>query len=135
MMRWKLALAAAAGLAVAALAAPAANAAPGYTTTSLSLRAGPGRDYPAVLRLRPGTPVEIFGCQRGWDWCDIGVGPDRGWVSGRFLQADFQSRRRGLVEVAPQIGVPLITFDFGHYWGDHYHGRPWFTDHDRWGHR
>lgn len=134
MMRWKLALAAMAGLAMTALTATAADAAPGYTTAPARLRAGPGADYPTVARLRPGVPVQIFGCLDGWAWCDIGVGPDRGWANGRFLAADVQHRRRVIVEAAPMIGVPVIRFDAGPYWDSYYRGRPWYHDRGRWVH-
>jgi len=133
-MRWKLALAAAAGLAMTALTATAANAAPGYTTTSVRLRAGPSAEYPMVARVRPGTPVQIFGCLNGWSWCDIGIGPDRGWAPGRTLAADFERRRRVIVDVAPRIGVPVITFNVGPYWDNYYHDRPWYRDRGRWVH-
>ena len=61
-----------------------ADAAPGYVTDGVNLRAGPGIDYPLLAPLPPGTPAEIFGCLDGWTWCDIAVnGPDgalRGWA-------------------------------------------------------
>ena len=133
-MRWKLALAAAAGLAMTALTATAANAAPGYTTASVRLRAGPSAEYPTVARVRPGVPVQIFGCLNGWAWCDIAIGPDRGWAPGRYLAADYERRRRVIVDVAPRIGVPVITFQAGPYWDNYYRGRPWYPDRDHWVH-
>ncbi|WP_424134415.1 SH3 domain-containing protein [Roseomonas chloroacetimidivorans] len=115
-----------------ALAAPA-SAAPGFATGNVNLRAGPGTNYPQVTVVPAGAPVEIFGCLEGYSWCDVGFGQVRGWVSSNYLQNLYESRRVPLVEYAPRVGVPIIAFSFGDYWGSHYRGRPWYADRDRWG--
>ena len=51
----------------------AAWAAPGVVVSPANLRAGPGPDYPLVAGLAPGTQAEIFGCESGWGWCDVGL--------------------------------------------------------------
>ena len=117
---------------IAALAVPTlANAAPGFATGNVNLRAGPSTGYPVITTLYAGAPVEIIGCLSGWDWCDVGFNGTRGWVSGNYLQAVYQERRVYLPTYAPQVGLPVISFSFG-YWDNHYSGRPFYRDRDRW---
>jgi len=117
---------------LALLAGPAA-AAPGFATGAVNLRAGPGTGYPQVVVVPAGAPVEIFGCLDGRGWCDVGYGSVRGWVSANYLQSLREDRRVPLPALAPDAGVPVVTFSFGDYWGSHYRDRPWFAERDRWG--
>ena len=118
-----------AGAAVAICAvAGSALAVPAYTATGVNLRAGPGAGYPAVSYIPPGVPAEVFGCLGGWSWCDVGVDGQRGWVPGGRLDVDDGPRRGLLPEYAPVIGLPLITFDFGSYWGRYYRDRAMVHD-------
>ncbi|MBP0445546.1 SH3 domain-containing protein [Roseomonas sp. SSH11] len=114
------------------LAGPAL-AAPGFATGNVNLRAGPGTNYPQVTVVPAGAQVEIFGCLQGYSWCDVGFGHIRGWVSSNFLQYLYEERRVPLPQYAPQAGVPVVTFQFGNYWRDHYRGRSWYAERDRWG--
>jgi uncharacterized protein YraI len=114
------------------LAGPAL-AAPGFATGNVNLRAGPGTTYPQVTVVPQGAQVEIFGCLQGYSWCDVGFGQVRGWVSSNYLQYLYEERRVPLVEYAPRVGLPVVTFQFGDYWRDHYRGRSWYSDRDRWG--
>ncbi len=113
--------------------AGSAVAAPGFTTDGVNLRAGPGLDYPPVVPLPPGTPTEIYGCLPGWSWCDVAAEGARGWVAGSRLQVFYGDQRVLLPYYAPRIGLPVIGFNFGDYWGHNYRDRPWFADRDRWG--
>jgi len=117
---------------LAGLAAPAL-AAPGFATGDVNLRAGPGTSYPRVVTVPRGAAVEILGCLQGYSWCDVGFNGVRGWVSANYLQSLLEERRVPLAPVAPQIGLPVVTFQFGDYWRDNYRGRPWYADRDRWG--
>src|SRR5665213_2906527 len=76
------------------LAAQAAEATPGYVTSSVSLRAGPSTSYPRVVLLQRGALVEIYGCINGFAWCDIDWRGYRGWVRGAYLQVLYQQHRR-----------------------------------------
>jgi uncharacterized protein YraI len=123
-------------LGLAVLLAPAlAEAAPAYVTTRLSLRAGPSTEYPAVALLEPGVQVEVFGCLEGYEWCDVGIGQDRGWVAAGFLQAPYYQRQEPLPGVAAAIGLPIIGFSVGGYWDSYYRGRPWYGERERWDRR
>jgi uncharacterized protein YraI len=132
LLTFRITLPAAAAALVLGLSGPA-SAAPGFATGAVNLRAGPGTNYPQVLVVPAGAPVEIFGCVEGWNWCDVAFGEVRGWVSGNYLQYAYEGRRVPLPDYAPRVGVPIITFSFGDYWGSHYRGRPWYADRDRWG--
>ncbi|WP_159347544.1 SH3 domain-containing protein [Roseomonas harenae] len=110
-----------------------ASAAPGFATGNVNLRAGPGTNYPQVTVVPAGAPVEIIGCLGGYSWCDVGFGQVRGWVSANYLQYLYENRRVPLPEYAPRVGLPVVTFSFGDYWGSHYRGRSWYADRDRWG--
>ncbi|WP_426123484.1 SH3 domain-containing protein [Pararhizobium sp. PWRC1-1] len=120
-------------LAVAATAAfllpVAAQAAEGYATTNVNMRSGPSTRYPAVTSIRAGTPVQIHGCLADTPWCDVSFYKGRGWVAGRYIQAEYQRRR---IYVEPDyydnLGIPLITFEIGNYWDRNYRNRDFYPD-------
>lgn len=109
-------------------------AAEGYITGDASLRAGPDTSYPRVSMLSAGTPVAIMGCVDGWSWCDVSVGDDRGWVAGNFLQEEYRGQRVYVTGYGAQIGIPIVAFVFGTYWGEHYRNRSWYGEREHWSH-
>lgn len=62
-----------------------ALAAPAEVLAAVNLRTGPGQQYYAIMVLPPGAPVEIYGCLNDVNWCDVGYGGTRGWLSARYL--------------------------------------------------
>jgi uncharacterized protein YraI len=122
------------GLGLCLLATASAFAAEGYVTHNARLRAGPDVSYPTVLRLRAGTAVDIEGCVDNWSWCDVGIGEDRGWIAGNYLQQEYQGRRVLVPSYGVRIGIPIISFVFGSYWNDHYRHRSWYGNRDHWSH-
>jgi uncharacterized protein YraI len=115
---------------VLALAAwtPAAVAAVTATlTAAVHLRAGPAIVYPSVLVLPPGSVVQVFGCEEGYDWCDVQMGAERGWVDAAFLQAPAPSGPVVIANSPAVMGVPVVAFSFNTYWSTYYVGRPWYT--------
>jgi len=96
-----------------------------FTTQAVNLRAGPDRSFPLVSWLQAGTPVNVVGCLNGWHWCDVAVGFNRGWVYGRFLSIPFGNQPVLIMNSGPRVGVPVITFSVGPYWGAHYRNRSW----------
>jgi uncharacterized protein YraI len=118
-----LAALAAAGWASAALAIPA------RVVATANLRAGPSISYPIVLVMGTGTPVEVFGCEQGYGWCDVQAGPNRGWVDAYLLQTEGSSAGNPVLIVngAAALGVPIISFTFANYWDTWYRGRPWYA--------
>jgi uncharacterized protein YraI len=106
---------------------PQARMTQAFTTQSVNLRAGPDRSFPLVSWLPGGTPVSIFGCLNGWHWCDVAVGFNRGWVSGRFLSITVGNQPVMIMNSGPRVGVPVVTFSVGPYWGAHYRNRAWYN--------
>lgn len=109
---------------------------PAVAAKSVNLRAGPGRDYPLVLRVGAGTPLAVQGCTAGYAWCDVVVpGSYRGWVYAGNISYAYRQQRVPLLEYGAAIGLPIIGFSLGSYWGDYYRNRPFYRDRDRWEHR
>jgi uncharacterized protein YraI len=126
-------------MSVAALAAlfvapSLANAAVnGFSTANVNMRSGPSTGYPAVTVIPQGTNVTIFGCMSSVNWCDVQFYGGRGWVSGSYVQAAYQSRRVYVEpEYYPGLGIPTVTFDVDNYWGRYYSGRDFYRERDRW---
>lgn len=129
MTRLRNLLAASAVLAAGALAPAMAEAAVrGFATGDVNLRAGPGTNYPVVTTLEAGDRVTIFGCVRGYSWCDVNWRGFRGWVSARYLDSYFDDRRVRLPSYAARIDIPIITFTLGDYFDRYYRDRPWYRD-------
>jgi uncharacterized protein YraI len=104
----------------------AALAAPGITTQSASLRAGPGTGFPLVDRIPGGARVNIHGCLRGDAWCDISWSDDRGWISSQYLEYLYRNSYVYLPDYVDEIDVPIVPFLLSSYWSSYYSGRPWY---------
>ena len=105
------------------------------TNSSVNLRAGPARDYPVVSQLPGGLPVTVMGCVAGYSWCDIATPNLRGWVYAGRLNYPYQGNPVPVLGYGNAIGLPIVTFSIGTYWGNYYRGRPWYRDQSRWAHR
>lgn len=124
-------------IAAACLAMPvAAMAQQAFTSKPVNLRAGPARDYPLVAQLGPGTPVQVAGCVNGYSWCDVTLQDgNRGWVYAQNLNYPYQGNQVPLLTYGSAIGLPIIAFSLGAYWGQNYRGRPWYGQQSHWAHR
>ncbi|PDT03885.1 ligand-binding protein SH3 [Rhizobium chutanense] len=115
------------------LAPAIAQAAEGYSTANVNMRAGPSTRYPAVAVIPAGSSVEIRGCLSEVNWCDVEFYGGRGWVSGQYVQALYQQRR---IYVGPQyyrpLGIPMIRFNVDNYWDRYYRNRDFYRERDRW---
>ena len=114
----------------------AASAQQAYARMAVNLRAGPGTDYPVVASLANGQPFSVAGCTSGYGWCDV-VMPDglRGWVYSAAIDYAYEDRRVPLAGYGAAIGIPIVTFALGSYWGNYYRDRPWYGDRRYWGGR
>jgi len=121
---------------VAALAVPIAALAQqqAFTSDAVNLRAGPGTEYPVVAVLGQGQSLDVMGCTDGYSWCDVAL-PDgmRGWISAELLNYPYQGSSLPLVTYGAAIGVPLVGFAIGSYWGSYYRDRSWYGE-PRWWH-
>ncbi|MDR6709267.1 uncharacterized protein YraI [Novosphingobium sp. 1748] len=101
----------------------------GYTIRPTEIVSGPDDRYPIVRNLGPNVRVMIYGCLNDWSWCDVAYGYDRGWITRGDLVVFYQGRRR---QIAPFLGIDVLTFMFGNYWDNHYRARPFYTQRSRW---
>ncbi|HEY8682575.1 MAG TPA: SH3 domain-containing protein [Rhodanobacter sp.] len=115
------------------LAAPfAAQAADGYVTGNVNMRAGPDVQYPLIDQIPAGSEVSIQGCTSGWEWCDVIASGNRGWVAGNFIQYEYQNQRVLLPSYGVQIGIPIVSFVIGTYWNNYYRSRPFYRQRNSW---
>jgi len=122
------------GLAVSLFALPALAQETAYTTGTVTLQAGPATDYPAVGTFGADTPVTLYGCLDGYNWCDVSYQDARGWVDGQALAYPYQDQRVPIAVYGPELSLPVVSFTFGSYWDEHYHGRPFFAERERFEH-
>jgi uncharacterized protein YraI len=101
----------------------------------VNMRAGPARDYPLVAAFGPGTPLAVQGCTDGFGWCDV-IGPNgaRGWIFAGNIVYPYQSADVPVIGYGALIGLPIVTFAIGSYWGNYYRGRPWYGNMPNWAH-
>lgn len=130
-MRKQLVGAALAGLAAVA-AAPALAQTQAFTNTTVNLYAGPAGDYPVVAQLPGGVSLAVMGCVAGYSWCDVSLPGLRGWVYGGYLAYPYQGARVPLMNYGATIGLPIVTFSLGAYWGNYYRDRPWYGNQSHW---
>ena len=124
--------------ALAGLAWPAAQAfaqAAAYTSSPVDLYAGPSGDYPVVASgIGAGVPVTVMGCVSDYSWCDVALPDLRGWVYAAYLSYPYEGQYVPLQGYGSVIGLPVIGFSIGSYWGNFYRDRPWYGERERWAH-
>jgi len=122
-----------AGLVGGLAAAPPADAqTPALTATTVNMFAGPSGMYPVVAQVPGGVSITVFGCLSDFSWCDVGMPGLRGWVWGDFITYPFMGRPVPLMTYGARIGIPVVTFSLGTYWGMWYRDRPWFRNQAQW---
>jgi uncharacterized protein YraI len=95
--------------------------------TSVHLRAGPSIEYPSVAMLLRGQFVEVSGCEQDYNWCDVQVGADRGWVDAAYLQVPSASGPVPVATGGVTLGIAVVPFVLNTYWATYYVGRPWYA--------
>ena len=114
------------------LSAGMAHAADGKLASAVQLRAGPDDKYPSVTRLAKGLSIDIHGCLKTWDWCDVSWRGDRGWVEAAAINYTRGDRRLSVRQLGPQVGIPEVTFQLNSYWDQNYNHSSWYSDRDVW---
>lgn len=122
----------AAGLSLSATGALAQSEA--YTSEPVDLYAGPSGEYPVVTELGPNVPVTVMGCVSDYSWCDVAMPGLRGWVYAAYLTYPYQGDYVPLAGYGAAIGLPVVAFSIGAYWGSFYRDRPWYGQRDHWAH-
>lgn len=100
-----------------------------FTIQSLDLYAGPAPDYPIVAHLYAGVQLRVIGCLPDYAWCDVLL-PDglRGWAYGPGLSYDWMGNALPVPQYGASIGIPIVGFVIGDYWGRNYRNQPWYDD-------
>lgn len=104
----------------------------GVVTAYVDLYAGPDAGYPTIAQLPAGTGVSIQGCTAGWGWCDVITMGTRGWVAGTYVQYMYQNQPVYVADYGSRIGIPIVAFSIGAYWGSYYTNRPFYRNRDYW---
>lgn len=95
-----------------ALLAGYANAAMVATTaTDLSVRSGPGEDYPEVGLATRGSDAVLDGCIDGSAWCRVEVNGLRGWANADYLNVMYEGAPVILRERRSDVNVPVVTYE------------------------
>ncbi len=122
-------------LAVVAAAPLTAFAEDAFTLRDTDVYAGPSSEFPQVATLPPGVEVQVKGCLSSWNWCDVSMSGNRGWVYGGDLGVMFENRRVAIIEYGPRVHLPVETFSLQAYWDENYRGRPWYAEREQWSSR
>ena len=122
-------------LAVLALALPLAAAAEQARTKQwVNVRAGPAGNYPTVMRLPPGSYLQVYGCTSSYRWCDVETADGQhGWAQGGSLYYPYEDRMVPLMGYGLSFGIPITPFVMVDYWGSYYRERPWYGNRQYWG--
>jgi uncharacterized protein YraI len=106
-----------------------------YASKTVSMRAGPSRDYPVVATLGSGTSMTIYGCLQDYKWCDVIVGSSRGWVYSGNIVYPYLGRDVPVMSYGPTIGLGIVSFSIGNYWDNYYTDYPWYPQRQNWSNR
>ncbi len=104
----------------------------GYVAKAVNLRAGPATQYPIVAMLQAGVSISVEGCLSDYRWCDVVVGPTRGWVSAANIVYPYQGQNVPVLTYGALIGLGIVAFSVGDYWDHHYRSSPWYAQRQRW---
>jgi len=98
-----------AGLTAAALSTTASAAIIASATTSLSIRSGPGPQYPIVAAIPQNGKATMIGCIQGSLWCQVSFNGRQGWAYSKYLTAQLSGRSLVVSEGLAQFPAATYT--------------------------
>jgi uncharacterized protein YraI len=100
-----------AGAALAAIAIPAQAQMSTVTASDITVRSGPGEEYPEIGLATRGSEAMMDGCIQGSSWCRIDVNGMRGWVFAEYLTIERDGAPVVVEEYRTQYDVPTVTYE------------------------
>jgi len=129
-----IALAFLALFAVAGFSGKADAAVNGYLSKTVTLRAGPDKHFPALVKVSGKPGVVVYGCTTN-NWCDVGLQGARGWIQGKDIVAVYRGNdRRPVLTYREQLGLPIVAFQQVDYWNQYYPTYSFYRDQAYWTH-
>ena len=96
-------------IAAVALSNSASAAIVAIATTSLSVRSGPGPQYPLVGAIPDKGRATIIGCIEGSLWCQVSFNGRQGWAYSKYLTATLSGRSLVVSEGIRQFPATTYT--------------------------
>jgi len=96
-------------IAAVALSTSASAAIVAIATTSLSVRSGPGPQYPLVGAIPNNGRATIIGCIEGSLWCQVSFNGRQGWAYSKYLTATLSGRSLVVSEGIRQFPATTYT--------------------------
>jgi uncharacterized protein YraI len=121
-LTWSLSSGAACAVALLALSAELANAAPAQVSMNTNLRQGPGTEFGIIATVPAGSVVDVIRC--GPEWCNVMAGGNPGYMIARNLGISAPVR---VVRVPPPVVVVGPPVYYGHrpyYYGPGFYYGP-----------
>lgn len=81
------------------------------TASDITVRSGPGQEYPEVGLATRGSQAMMDGCLEGSNWCRIDVNGMRGWVFAEYLTIERDGAPVVVEEYRTQYDVPTVTYE------------------------
>ena len=98
-----------AAAALAAVAVPAQAQMSTVTASDITVRSGPGEEYPEIGLATRGSQAVMDGCLAGSSWCRIDVNGMRGWVFAQYLTIQHEGAPVAVEEYRTHYEVPTVT--------------------------
>ena len=70
-----------------------------------------------VMSIPPNSLLAVNGCLDDFTWCDVDWEGNHGWLYGNYLYYDYQQRRVPVIDVGAALGIGIVAFNLGDYWG------------------
>jgi len=99
------------------------SAAAGYVSTNVVLRSAPSARVPAVGMVLAGSRVHLYGCAKGYTWCDVKVAGRRGWMYSRYISVAYHNALVLLptyVHMVERPDIAVVSFNIDSYWSSNY---------------